>query len=153
MKQARDLTPETIENPKTRRVLDYWLSKRAGREMPSRADIEPLELRDVLGNLCLADVTDETPPRFRFRVDGSNLAAMTGFDMTGKYADQLPHPHYRDYVLELYARVVETRAPVIRANEEEWAGYGMRVESVTLPLSSDGRRVDAILDAVFPYDH
>jgi hypothetical protein len=49
-----------------------------------------------------------------------------------------------------YARVVETRAPAIRTTEEEWSGLGMRVESVTVPLSADGRRVDAILDAVFP---
>ena len=150
MKRARDLTAETIEHPKSRRVLDYWLEKAAGRDMPSRAEIDPLELRDLLGNLCLIDVTEEKPPRFRYRVDGSTLAAITGFDLTGKYADELPDPPYRDYVVALYARVVATRAPVFRYNEEEWGDYGMRVESVTLPLSTDGQRVDAILDAVFP---
>ncbi|CAN0453807.1 unnamed protein product, partial [Phaeothamnion confervicola] len=73
MKPARDLTAETIEHPKSKRVLEYWLAKAAGRAMPSRAEIDPLELGDVLGNLCLVDVTGDAPPRFRYRVDGSNL--------------------------------------------------------------------------------
>jgi len=150
MKKVRELSAETIEHPKIRRVYEYWLSKRAGREMPAKTDIEPLELRDVLGYLCLLDVTEEAPPRFRFRVDGSSLASLTGFDLTGKYADDLPDPDYRAYVLKLYAQVVETRRPVFRANEEEWAGYGVRADSVTLPLSGDGKRVTGILDAIFP---
>jgi len=150
MKKVRELSVESITHPKIRRVYEYWLSKRAGREMPARADIEPLELRDVLGFLCLIEVTDEPKPRFRFRVDGSSLASLTGYDLTGKYADDLPEPDYRDYMRQLYAQVVETRRPVFRANEEEWAGFGVRADSVTLPLSSDGRRVTGILDAVFP---
>src|SRR5262245_16178292 len=150
MKKVRELSPDTITHPKIRRVYEYWLSKCGGREMPARADIEPLELRDVLGFLCLIEVTDEPKPRYRFRVDGSSIASLTGFDLTGKYADDLPDPDYRGYVLQLYGQVVETRRPVFRANEEEWSGLGVRADSVTLPLSADGARVTGILDAVFP---
>ena len=150
MQPARDISLETARNPKIRRVHDYWLLKCAGRAMPGRADIDPLELGDLLGHLCLIDVTADDPPRFRYRVDGSRLAALTGFDLTGKYADQLPDLGYRAYVLELYGFVRAGRAPVFRANHEEWDGRALAVESVTLPLSSDGAAVDAILDAVFP---
>lgn len=150
MKRVRELTIETATNPKMRRVYEYWLAKCAGRRMPRRADIDPLELRDLLGNLCLVEVTTDAPPRFRYRVDGSNLATITGFDLTGKYADELPDEPYRAYVLEIYNRILAARAPIFLANEEEWEGYGVHVESATLPLSSDGETVDAILDAVFP---
>ena len=102
------------------------------------------------GTLGAIDVTADDPPRFRYRVDGSRLAALTGFDLTGKYADQLPDLGYRAYVLELYGFVRAGRAPAFRANHEEWDGRALAVESVTLPLSSDGAAVDAILDAVFP---
>jgi len=118
--------------------------------MPSRADIDPLELRDCLGNLCLLDVIGAGPRRFRFRVDGSNLAALTGFELTGKFVEDVPDPRYRDFLIALYERVVLTKAPVFLANDEEWKGCGVQEISVTLPLSSDGVDVDGILDAVFP---
>src|SRR5215207_542577 len=85
-------------HPKIRRMHEYWLAKRADRLMPSRADIDPLELRDCLGSLCIVDVTADTPPRFRFRLDGSNLALSTGFDMTGKFLEEMPDAEYRRFV-------------------------------------------------------
>jgi len=78
------------------------------------------------------------------------LAVLSGFDLTGKYADQVPDPVYRDLIVALYERVVLTRAPVFISDHEKWKGYGVKVTSVTLPLSNDGERVDGILDAVFP---
>lgn len=139
-----------IAHPKIRRIHDYWLAKRVGRLMPSRADIDPLELKDCLGNLCLVEVIGDAPPRFRYRLDGSNLTLATGFDMTGKFLDQMPDERYRAFVTAIYLRVLEARAPVFVANQEDWKGYDLQVSSVTLPLSADGARVDAILDAIFP---
>jgi hypothetical protein len=149
MRSLKELTADTDLHPKVRRIHEYWLSKRAGRPMPSRADIDPFELRDCLGNLCIVELTD-SPRRYRYRLDGSNLALSTGFDMTGKYLEQMPDPDYRKFVTALYDRVVETRAPAFVANHEDWKGYDLQVNSVTLPLSTDGVRVDGILDAVFP---
>ena len=91
MRSFEQLSGDTQLHPKIRRMHDYWLAKRAGRLMPSRADVDLLELRDCLGNLCLVDVTSDVPPRFRFRLDGSNLVLATGFDMTGKFLDQRDH--------------------------------------------------------------
>lgn len=115
------------------------------RPMPSRADVDPLDLRDCLGNLCLLDVVGEAPRRFRFRVDGSNLAALSGFELTGKFVEDVPDPDYRAFVLALYERMVAEKAPVFLVVTADWKGCGIEEISVTLPLSSDG-----ILDAVFP---
>ena len=57
--------------------------------------------------MCLVEVTNDVPRRFRFRIDGTNLAVLSGFDLTGKYADQVPDPVYRDLIVALYERVVE----------------------------------------------
>ena len=94
-------------------------------------------------------MTGETPARFRFRLDRSNLVLSTGFDMTGKFLEEMPDAEYRRFVAAIYQRVLETRAPVFVVNHEDWKGYDLQVESVTMPLSSDGARVDGILDAVF----
>ena len=145
-----ELPAEAVTHPKVRRMYEYWMAKRAGRLMPSRSDIDPLDLPDCLGNLCLIEVTNDTPRRFRFRIDGTNLAELTGFDLTGKYVDQVPERGYRDLLVALYERVVLTGAPVFISDHEEWNGSGIQVLSVTLPLSSDGDCVDGILDAVLP---
>ena len=59
--------------------------------MPARADIDPLDLAFCLGWICLVDVTgDAARPRFRFRLDGSRLTHLTGMDLTGRHADELP---------------------------------------------------------------
>jgi len=150
MELLGEIAAEAITHPKVRRMHEYWLAKRAGRPMPSRSDIDPIEVPDCVGNLCLVEVTNDVPRRFRFRIDGTNLAVLSGFDLTGKYADQVPDPVYRDLIVALYERVVLTRAPVFVSDHEEWKGYGVAVTSVTLPLSNDGERVDGILDAVFP---
>jgi hypothetical protein len=149
MREVRELAA-AIDHPKIKRMPEYWLSKCAGRPMPSRSDIDPLELRDCLGNLCLIDVTGDAPTRFRFRLDGTIVALATGFDLTGKFVDEVPDIAYRDFMTTIYERVVRTRAPLFLVNDEDWKGYDIRVTSVTLPLSSNGESVDAILDAVLP---
>ena len=64
---------------------------------------------------------------------------------------------YRRFVTTIYQRVIETRTPVFAVNQEDWKGYDLEVNSVTMPLSTDGARVDAILDAIFtavqPWQH
>ncbi|NJM92673.1 MAG: PAS domain-containing protein [Rhodospirillaceae bacterium] len=149
MRTFEQLTVGTSLHPKILRMHEYWLAKRADRLMPARSDIDPLELRDCLGNLCIVEVTGDSPPRFRFRLDGSSLVLSTGFDMTGKFLEEMPDVEYQRFVAAIYRRVVETRAPVFVVNQEDWKGYDLQVESVTMPLSGDGVRVDGILDAIF----
>ena len=149
MRTFEQRTAGTSLHPKIRRMHEDWLMKRADRLMPARADIDPLELWDCLGNLCIVEVTGDMPPRFRFRLDGSNLVLSTGFDITGKFLEEMTDTEYRRFVTAIYQRAVETRAPVVLDRQEDWKGYDLQVESVTMPLSGDGARVDGILDAIF----
>lgn len=118
--------------------------------MPSRGDIDALDLGFALGNICLIDVVRGSRLRFRFRLDGSNLAALTGFDLTNTFADEFEPGPYRDFMLEVYRRIVAGKAPLFFRHQEEWQYSGMQMESSTLPLSSDGETVDMIMDVVFP---
>jgi len=144
-------TVETVTDPRILRVHDYWLNARSGKAMPSRADIDPLDLGFCLGWICLVDVTHGAArPRFRFRLDGSRLTHLTGTDLTGRYADELPDQEYRDFVVAIYDRVVATAAPVFIANDAHWSDRGYRVEQITLPLSNDGKVVTGLLDVTLP---
>src|SRR3546814_4653792 len=48
--------PEGIEDSRLQRLAAYWDSCRAGRAMPARADIDPLDMGYLLGNLALVEV-------------------------------------------------------------------------------------------------
>src|SRR5690242_1319194 len=67
---------EEISAPNHKSLNDlyaYWLAKRGSRIGPSRSVIRPEDLAPLLPNLALADVVGD-PPRFRFRLFGTNLA-------------------------------------------------------------------------------
>ncbi|MEZ5832560.1 MAG: PAS domain-containing protein [Dongiaceae bacterium] len=146
---ARSL--DSITDPKLVRVHDYWQQARAGKPMPARNDIDPLDLRYCLGWVCLVDVVREPDRhRFRFRLDGSHIAHLTGMDLTGRHADELEDPPYRDLVTAVYDRVVATKAPVFIANIAHWRDRGYRVEQVAMPLSNDGETVTGLMDVTLP---
>lgn len=56
--------------------------------MPTRADLDPLEMRPWLGNLVLIDVTPDL--RFVYRLYGTAFVDSFGVDMTGRSVDDLP---------------------------------------------------------------
>jgi hypothetical protein len=134
------------------RIYALWKEKRGIRPMPARHDIDAVDLTYCLGYVCLIEVLRDAGLRFRFRVDGSNLAELTGFEMTGKYAEEIPDPSYRDLVVELYGQVVSGREPIFRREDENWNDTGMKIESISLPLSSGSQTVDYILELIVPVD-
>ena len=48
MRTLEQLAAGISLHPKIQRMHEYWLAKRADRLMPSRTDVDPLELRDCL---------------------------------------------------------------------------------------------------------
>lgn len=142
-----DLDPGLgFQSPLLADLHRYWLKKRGERAMPRRADIDPLdpELRPHLGFLVLTDVVK--PARFRFRLVGSALTEIVGRDSTGKYLDEVYSPANYENMIVAYRWVVANRAPLrvtgdLHHADREW----IDMESIDLPLSSDGRSVDIIM--------
>ncbi len=73
----------TTCHPDVRLVLDYWQQKCAGRLMPSRADIDPSELRRFLPHITLVDVVADER-RFVYRLVGTSEVELRGYDPTGR---------------------------------------------------------------------
>lgn len=146
-----ELQPPEIRHPLLRRLYDYWDGKRAGRALPSRADIDPVEFRWIVGNVLLIEVAHD-PLRFRFRIHGDNLARRSGFDMTGKGMDEYPDPEYAKVALRSFSTVAETGRPLARIDERTIQGRTYGYEALHLPLSADGRRVDMLLVGLVYHD-
>jgi len=146
-RQRFDLDPTLgFHSPLLADLHGYWLKKRGAGAMPRRRDIDPLdpELRPHLGFVVLTDVV--APERFRFRLVGSLLAEAVGRDSTGKYLDEVYSPADYERMILAYRWVVAHRAPLrVTGNLRHANRAWISMESVDLPLSSDGRGVDMIL--------
>jgi hypothetical protein len=141
-----------ITHPKLRQLYEYWDGKRAGRDMPSRADLDPVEMRFVIGNVIMVDGIEGTPPGFRIRLHGTNLSEQVRFDLTGKMLDEMPLAEFRELTRHSFAHVATTKQPLHAHRDRILDNRRRFYETIILPLSSDGEKVDRILCGLF-YNH
>jgi hypothetical protein len=126
-------------------VHRYWNEKRAGRAMPARADIEPLELKRFLPGIILIDVVDDLR-RYVYRLVGTREVAMRGKDPTGTSMIEGFFGPSLDEALSIPDTVVSNREPLfLHRNFTAPDGRLGDEELVMLPLSDDGETVNKIL--------
>jgi len=135
----------SIINPRLQQLYEWWLNNHAGRKFPSRADVDPIDLRFILGNLMLVDVIGSTPPDFRIRLHGSNLVFRHGYELTGKMLDELPLVEQRDRARQTFTTVVSTGEPLHGHRDQVFALRPQQYETIILPLSTDGANIDTLL--------
>lgn len=143
-----------LASPGLRRLHAYWMDRAAGRAMPSRADIDPLDLGFILGDLILIDV--ERGPadalRYRYRLYGSNVVQRQGFDLTGQYLEQHPWPVFASEIIPCYDRVVQSRQPEIFSRQQELDGRSFRHQSLLLPLGQHNQADMLLIGVAFSPD-
>jgi hypothetical protein len=127
-------------------MYDYWHWKRAGRSMPARSDIDPIDMpRRLLPFINLVDaVADDR--RYVYRLVGTADVEIRGNDPTGKSVkDGFFGPSAED-ALNCYNKVVGSRAPFIDPTPFiAPSGRYVTQETIFLPLSDDGVKVNMIL--------
>ena len=131
--------------PKAVALYQYWNARRGVRPMPTRADIDPLEMRQWLPRLSLVDVSPDGQ-QFTYRLVGTQMVDLLGVNPTGRLVETAWPEEMADTVVEGYRQVVESRQPLFCQQINGWledqkpTAWAMR-----LPLSSDGEEVDMIL--------
>src|ERR1700730_16933829 len=86
---------DEIRVPKLVRLYDFWESKLNGRRYPSRDDIDPLELKFILGNIDLVEVAGD-PVVFLFRLSGSENDRDEGITIPANALHEHRPPEHRD---------------------------------------------------------
>lgn len=135
--------------PADLRVLfEYWRSKRAGRKMPSRADLDPAELKKLLPSMILVDVVydDTGKADFIYRLLGTREVEIRGDNPTGKRVAEAYFGPSPENVLGCYNTVVDRCRPYL---DDEYylrdGDYYADEANIFLPLSNDGERVTMVL--------
>jgi hypothetical protein len=124
----------------------YWIEKAAGRAMPSRADIDPVDIPKLLPDVMLIERFADG--RYRYRLIGTENARAHGINATGRFLDEvLPGPDYRTHVLALYSECVANR----RALYSECLFFSparhqpeRHTKVLFMPLSADGKTINMI---------
>ncbi len=135
-----------------RALKRYWDDKRGGREMPARADLDPVEVPELLPYMLLVE-TAETLGAFRYRLIGTEVCRGFDRDRTGAYFADLPRIESFDEIYGSYWRSFRERTPQYfhgpLALSGALTGNGRTEFSrLTLPLSRDGNHVDMILAGI-----
>jgi len=135
---------QRISSDRLRRLYRYWITLKTGPAPPSRKAIDPVAIPSLLSCIVIAEIADGG--RIRYRLVGTDMVDHWGEDFTGRFLDEIMTGDYRDFIQGLFDDAIRERACVWSASAFRWdAGRLLPTERLLLPLSDDGRTVNAVL--------
>jgi hypothetical protein len=147
---ARDLLATRPDDSPLVEVTRYWTALQGGRELPKRSDINPVEISPAaLPHVTLVDVVPGNPRRFKYRLVGTEVAAIFGADYTGFHMDEIVPPILQEQVQRAYdfgcntGDIVIFYGAYVRAD-----GSFYTVTRVALPVVGPDGEIDCFLSAV-----
>lgn len=147
----QEIDPQNFENSTLGSLKAYWAAKRAGRDMPSRLDIKPAELKEQLGWIVLLDVLPDLID-FRFRTIGTRVTEHVLADSTGKTLTEAFAPFGRqaiDSLLSSHRIVAREKVAVRLYGGADWLKRSfLDFDALLLPLSDDDTTTNMILGAL-----
>jgi hypothetical protein len=136
---------DQIESSQIRQLFLYWQGKCRDGRIPRRADIDPAEIPRLVPNILIVDV-EYNPFRVRYRLVGTKVVQATGFEITGRYLDEIVLADDEGPFLESYQTACTTKAPIL--TRIKWhldAETTGEYDACFLPLSEDGETVNKVL--------
>ena len=141
-------TPEPI-----RFLLAYWTERAAGRALPPMGEIDALAMRPALGYIALLDVVDGARD-FRYRLYGTILSAVAGFDMTGRLASEhKASPYITHFYMASYRAAVIRGRPFIGEHRPGSAQITKGWHRIVLPFAGADGSVQRFLVGGVPIGH
>lgn len=133
--------------PGARDLLALWQAGRGDDQvLPLRGAFDPLALRRFLGNLLIVDIERASPQnpataattRLRYRLIGTEVAQMSGRDMTKQYFDEIYDPAALGEMRYCFGWVADRHQPArvfgtFRHANRAFLGF----EALFLPVATD----------------
>jgi hypothetical protein len=141
---------EDMPAEQLRFVLDYWLTLRGAGRAPHHGQVDPVAMRPALGYVLLLDSVDDGSD-FRYRIYGSAIARISGFDMTGRLlSTHLSSPYAAEFTIAATRACVRYGLPLYTERQPARAERTLRWPRIALPLCEDSGAISRVLVATVP---
>jgi len=133
---------EQIQSALIHEGLAYWRYLCRNGTPPLRADFDPADVRRLLPYTVLTEIHRD-PLRVRYRLVGTRICEVDGWDKTGHWIDEEPWQEHAEQWLKDYRTVIDTRGPLFGRDALTYPDRStVTFEWAVMPLSTDGREVD-----------
>jgi hypothetical protein len=129
----------------SRSLFAYWNSLRGQRAAPERADIEPGEIRDLLADMFILEVSGSS---VEFRLAGTRLCALFGRELTRSSFSSLWGDEGPDALTLVESVALDATGVVAGLRATSSSGEELPLELLLLPLRHRGRASVRILGAL-----
>lgn len=142
-----DLDEDLPHYPDLCFALDYWKSKKSDLVAPPRAAIDPIEMPQLLPRVMLVDVENVagSEAEFRYRLSGTGIRAVHGYDPTRLRPSELTPRIYGQLIDAHYRAAVAARQPlahvIVVITNMKQRSYAR----IILPLSNDGATINMLM--------
>lgn len=142
--------PDLLPDGKLQRLYDYWLTCGRNGRAPSRRDVDPVDIPELLPNLFLLDVIGDAED-FIFRLAGTLVEDAFNMPLRGRSITETEEVSGTTIPIDHHVEVARGGGPRYRegmmgtSGREHW-----KIRRLLLPLSSDGEVIDVLIGgAVF----
>ncbi len=136
-----DPAPARLVLPAHRFLLDHWRGKCRDGRLPTRRDLDPVEMSPALGYVMILE-TIEDGWNFRYRLYGSRIAEHTKRDYTGLTTADLVGPAcITAFYTSLYRAVARRPVPLFTENTPAPFVHVTHWRRLILPLGDGGSTV------------
>ena len=124
-----------MKHPSSREFFAYWDGKRGGARAPDRSEIQPGDVRELLGDIFV--LSYDPSAGYPFRVAGTRVCALLGCDQKGSSFAALFQPGSRREIEDIIGIVAEEMLAVV-AGLSATAGDGAtaHLELLLLPFNN-----------------
>jgi hypothetical protein len=125
----------------TRILFEWWEAKRGDRAMPTRAELDPAELKSILPTLILVDVRPSPSGKghvFTYRLTGTEIDSRFGVALKGLSVEQAPFGATGPSIQSQYESVVQEGRPICCSHTLMIGERHVEYDRLAVPLS-DGK--------------
>lgn len=143
---------DQISSPIIKRAYLYVMGTRSISNLPSRSDIDPINMSEYLDHVELLDVIDggET---FRYRIAGGAIEQIFNTKMQGRMLEDIFAGEVLSFKLVMFRRCVENRTVILSNDTLERGGeILLKYERLLIPLSPDGKCVNIVFGCTYPME-
>jgi hypothetical protein len=134
-----------------RELYAYWNRLRGDQPAPQRGEIDPAELRRILGDIFILEAVDADT--YMFRLAGTRVCGAYCREMKGSNFLEVWSARDRIVMKRLLTAVTEESAvAVLGVHGINDRGQGLSFEALLLPLRNQRPRPDRLIGVLAPID-